>query len=217
MNLPFTIEQFLEVFVRYNTLIWPIQIGLYALALVGIWLLFSRKPVASRWIILLLAGLWAWTGVVYQWISFTAINPAAYLFGLFFVIQAGLFLWAGFGRDSLRFGDVSRPRTLVAAMLIGYALVVYPLLGLAFGHVYPASPTFGAPCPTTIFTFGMFFLLREPFPRYILVIPLAWAAVGGSAALILGVPEDYGLVVAGLAGLVLALLKFRPHRVAAAH
>ena len=105
---------------------------------------------------------------------------------------------------------------MVSVALISYALMVYPLLGVLFGHVYPAAPTFGAPCPTTIFTFGVLFLLREPFPRYVLVIPILWAGIGGSAAFSLGVAEDYGLIVAGLAGLALAFLKFRRHPTIAA-
>lgn len=68
------------------------------------------------------------------------------------------------------------------------AMVVYPLLGALFGHAYMESPTFGLPCPTTIFTFGLLMFLVEPFPRLIFAVPILWAAVGSLAAFRLGVP-----------------------------
>jgi hypothetical protein len=81
--------------------------------------------------------------------------------------------------------------------LILYALVAYPLLGVLLGHHYPATPTFGAPCPTTIFTFGVLLWCQRRVPAWLLIIPGLWALIGLSAAISLGVPEDVGLFVAG--------------------
>ena len=87
MSTPFTLEQFLEVFVHYNTLIWPAQYALYGVALVVLALLVcGGTPTASRWVSALVAALWAWSGVVYHLVSFTSINPAAYLFGVLFLV-----------------------------------------------------------------------------------------------------------------------------------
>jgi hypothetical protein len=88
-----------------------------------------------------------------------------------------------------------------------YALVIYPVLGLLAGHRYPSAPTFGLPCPTTIFTFGVLLLAREKLPRFLFAIPMVWALIGFTAAFAFGVYEDYGLLIAGLALIVLALLK----------
>jgi hypothetical protein len=52
-----------------------------------------------------------------------------------------------------------------------FALVLYPVIGYTFGHIYPSSPTFGLPCPTTIFTFGIFLWSDKRLPVAILVIP----------------------------------------------
>jgi hypothetical protein len=95
--------------------------------------------------------------------------------------------------------------------LIAYALIAYPLLGHAFGHRYPALPTFGLPCPTTIFTFGV--LLLAAAPRALFVVPLAWSAIGSVAAFRLGVVQEYGLLAAGLIGLAAVL---QPSRTATA-
>ena len=82
--------------------------------------------------------------------------------------------------------------------LVAYAAVVYPLVGLA-SHGYPAMPMFGiTPCPVTLFTFGVMLVARGPMPRRLLVIPLLWALIGGSAAFLLGVPQDWPLLIGGL-------------------
>jgi hypothetical protein len=80
---------------------------------------------------------------------------------------------------------------------------VYPLLSVALGHGFPTVPTFGLPCPTTIFTLGLLWWLRGGHVRILLVIPLLWSAVGGSAAFALGVPQDLGLLVAGVVSTIL--------------
>jgi hypothetical protein len=69
-------------------------------------------------------------------------------------------------------------------------------------------PTFGVPCATAIFTFGM--LAWSPRPAWsLLLTPIAWALIGISAATQLGVPEDWGLPIAALA---VALLRVRSGR-----
>ena len=85
---------------------------------------------------------------------------------------------------------------------MGFGLVIYPLLGYVMGHHYPAVPTFGLPCPTTVFTIGVLLFVSAPLPRSVFIVPLLWAAVGSIAAFQLGVLQDLGLLVAGLVGLV---------------
>jgi hypothetical protein len=89
-------------------------------------------------------------------------------------------------------------------------MIIYPLLGISLGHTYPRSPMFGVtPCPATIFTFGMLLWTTKPVPVYLLIIPLLWSIIGMSAAVSLRVYEDFGLVVAGVLGTILILLKNR--------
>jgi hypothetical protein len=90
--------------------------------------------------------------------------------------------------------------------LIAYAAVLYPLLGRLAGHAWPATPSFGVtPCPLTIVTIGLFLLLPGRVHPVLLIVPLAWAAIGGSAAVLLAVPQDWALPAAGLAGGVVLL------------
>lgn len=204
MNPPFTQEQFFEVFRRYNEAVMPLQIALILLALSAFGAMVVRRRESDRVISAILAGLWAWMGIVYHLIYFREVNPAATLFGLMFLGGAAIFAWAGVVRGRLVYDCESRVRRITGHALIAYALVGYPFLSEALGHEYPAMPTFGLPCPTTIFTIGMLAFLSAPFPRYVFAVPIAWALIGGQAALLLGVREDLGLLLAGLAGVWLA-------------
>jgi hypothetical protein len=206
LRIPFTVEQFFEVFARYNRAIWPGQFVLVVLAIAAIALVFSKGNSAGRLISLILAFLWAWMGVAYHLLFLAAINPAAPIFGVIFLIEALLFCAMGLLGGRLQFGFVSTGRTVAGGALVLYALAIYPLLGYLAGHRYPATPTFGAPCPTTIFTLGLIFFLRPPFPRTIAVIPLLWTGVGSIAAFKLGVPQDFGLLAAGVLGIVACVL-----------
>jgi hypothetical protein len=209
MDLPFSTEQFIEVFRRYNQGVWPAQILLTGLGLVAALLAFRPRPGSDRFVAGTLALLWAWMGVVYHIRFFRAINPAAQAFGLLFLFQAILFLWYGILRSNLRFRAPRSAAGITGGSLLVLAFVVYPLLARSFGHLYPAAPTFGLPCPTTIATLGLILWLVPPVPWPLVVVPLIWSAVGTSAAVALGVREDFGL---GLAGVLTLMVLPTTHR-----
>ncbi len=65
------------------------------------------------------------------------------------------------------------------------------------------------------FTFGVLLLTASRMPKYLLIVPFAWAVTSGiSAPLNFGIYEDFGLVAAGVVGT--ALLIWRDRRAAAA-
>jgi hypothetical protein len=206
MNIPFSPEQFFGVFVGYNTTIWPTQIVLNLLAVVAI-ALCLRPNVPSRIVSAILGALWMWTGVVYHIMFFSTVNPAAFLFGLIFVAQGFLFVVLGSFRQALMFRFQRTLRGYAGWVLIVYGLLVYPLLGYLLGHVYPASPTFGAPCPSTIFTLGLLLWTTNKVKPYLFILPFLWSIVGFLAALSLGVFEDVGLLLAGVVGTALLTMR----------
>lgn len=210
MSLPFTVEEFLSVFEVYNRSIWPMQILLYGLALAATILAVRKTTFSNKISSAILAFFWLWTGIVYHLTYFTSINQAAYVFGSLFVIQGLIFLFTGVFGSNLSFQFRPDTRGITGSVFILYALVIYPLLGHFLGHVYPASPTFGAPCPTTIFTFGLLLWTDKVFPKYVLGIPLLWSVIGFSAALSLTIREDFGLLIAGLVGTLLIFMRKRP-------
>lgn len=209
-SMPFTIEEFLAVFRRYNLDVWPAQVFMIFLAVVLVILVYRGKPTPSRLVNLMLGAFWIWMGLVYHILYFSEINKAAYIFGLLFIIQGMLFGYQALVHwQGILYGRPSAFRTIAGWVFIGYALLVYPLLSVVFGHTYPEMPTFGLPCPTTIFTFGLLMFSVSRIPRYLLLIPFLWSLVGFSAAISLGILEDTGLVVVGVAGSALLIFEKR--------
>jgi hypothetical protein len=204
--LPFTREQFLGVFADYNTAVWPVQVVAYLLGVAVVAALLRPTPQGHRLVAGALAAMWTWTGVAYHGLFFAPINPAALAFAALFVVQGVLFVVAGVAGRRLVFGPSAGFAAALGWGLVAYAAVLYPLVGQWSGHVYPAQPAFGiTPCPVTLFTFGVLLLTSAPVPRWLLIIPLAWSLVGGSAAFMLGVPQDWPLLFSGLAIMLLIL------------
>jgi hypothetical protein len=211
MKLPFSIDEFLNVFRNYNESVWPTQFVLYLLSLIAILLLVKKNSGSSRIVNSILALFWIWMGVVYHILFFSSINKAAYLFGAVFIIQGLLFLYVGVVKQKIRLEFKLDLSGVVALIFISYALILYPMIGHAMGRIYPQSPTFGVPCPTTIFTFGIFLYSVNRIQWYVITIPLLWSVVGFFAALNLSVKEDFGLVIAGLLSAAI-LFFYKPKR-----
>jgi len=198
MTLPFSRAEFFSVFARYNEIVWPAQAGLYVLAIAAVFLALRRSVGASRGTYVLLAVLWLWMGIVYHAVFFTGINPAAMGFAVIFVAQSVFFAVLAMRETTIAFAPRKDLAGLAGGLLIGLGLVIYPMLSLAAGHRYPAQPTFGLPCPTTIFTLGLLLWARDRIPSAAFIIPLLWAAIGTFAAIQLGVTEDLSLAFSAL-------------------
>lgn len=205
ITIPFSVDQFLENLAQYNEAVWPMQLVLYVAALACLGLLFTTRAWAGRMISLLLTGLWIWMAVAYHLKFFALINVAAWWFGILFALGATFFDWYGVVNDRLRFHPTSGPWRVTGGILVIFALVIYPVLSFTLGQRYPAIPTIGLPCPTTIFTIGILLFAQAPAPRAVFVIPVLWSAIGSLAALELGMTQDLALSVAGIIGLVAAL------------
>lgn len=154
--MPFTSEQFFDVFGAYNNAIWPAQIVAYALGSLaagfGLW----PSSAGDRIIADVLALMWAWT--------------ASFITGC------------------------SSPSSIQA---LSCSAIAYPLIGTQLGHIYPTAPTFGVtPCPMTIFTFGLILLLRTPVKWW--TIAFLWSLIGGTAAFLRHVPQDWVLLATGI-------------------
>jgi len=207
MAPPFTPEQFFAVFAAYSRALGAWPLAAYALGAAAVWGAWRGGSGGARLAWGAAAVLWAWTGGLYHGLYFARINPAAYGFAAVFAAQAGLLGWEAWrGRCGFRTGGACG---WAGTALVAYAMVLYPLLGARLGHAYPRAPLFGVtPCPTTLFTAGLLLWAEAP-PRRLAAIPLAWALVGTTAAWLLGVWEDLGLVAAAAAG---AWVLGRPRR-----
>ena len=209
MGLPFTEEQFLRVFAEYNRAVWPLQLVFYLVAGLTLLLAVRKRPSSDRIISGALALLWLWMGAVYHLTFFATINKAAVAFGALFILQAFLFFTSGVLYSSLTFRLRAGLYGSCGAALFAYSLIFYPVLGRLLGHEYPGAPTFGLPCPTTIFTFGMLLCAEGRVPTRLMLIPLGWSLIGTTAVLSLGMAEDFGLLAAGVIGTTLIALRNR--------
>ena len=197
--LPFTLEQFLNVFATYNKAIWPPQIAAYVLGTIAVAALLRPGRASDRVVSAVLGLMWLCTGVLYHGVFFSSINKAAFALSALFVVEGVALLYAGIVRDALRFAIKYGFRAVIGAGFILYASLVYPLIGIATGHSWPALPMFGvAPCPVTIFTVGLLLMTTRRFSYWLLVIPFIWSLIGGSAAILLDVRQDWLLLVSGL-------------------
>jgi hypothetical protein len=200
--MPFTVEQFLAVFARYNEAIWPLQVVALGAGIALVVLVLRRGGASHRAVLPVLAAMWLVNGIGYHGLYFARINPLAIAFAAVFVVQAVLLAGAAVRNPGLRFG-ARRDRVAVAGLVLAvFAVAFYPLLGVLAGQRWPAVPAFGvAPCPTTIYTIGL--LLMAPWERvkWLMVVPGLWAGIGGSAAILLRVPQDVALL-ASLAVLI---------------
>jgi hypothetical protein len=197
MQLPFSRDAFLDILAAYNAFWWPVALALWLVTLLAFVLRLRGRDAVSL-IPGLLAFHWAWSGVAYHAALFSQINPAAWGFAALFVMQAGLLTWYGMVERRLHFSGGSWTAQLVGYALIAYGLL-YPLIVLTGDHSYPRAPTFGLPCPTVIVTAGFLMLARDPIPPLLVVVPVVWALIGGSAAFLLDVRADLALPVAGFA------------------
>ena len=209
MGLPFSEEQFLQVFAEYNRAVWPLQLVFYVGAGLTLLLAVRKRLSSDRIISGALALLWLWMGAVYHLTFFATINKAAVAFGALFILQAFLFFTSGVLNSSLTFRIRAGLDGFCGAALFAYSLIFYPVLGHLLGHEYPAAPTFGLPCPTTIFTFGMLLCAEGKVPTRLTLIPLGWSVIGTTAVLYLGMTEDFGLLAAGVIGTTLIALRNR--------
>jgi hypothetical protein len=197
--LPFTREQFVAVFADYNNALWPMQLVAYLLgAIMLVVLVRAPRPANNTRDYIIgsgLAAMWIWAGIAYHGFYFSTINTAAFFFAALFVLQAVLLLYFTI-RGRLMFTMAHGFSRWLGWAFIIYAMVIYPLVGMWSGHRYPELPMFGVtPCPVTIFTVGLFVLAQAPLPRWLLVIPFFWSVIGGSAVIVLGVSQDWPLVL----------------------
>jgi hypothetical protein len=208
---PLTREAFFGTFRVYHEAFVAAPFIWVAIALAMLYLAIRPHGRSDRMIGLFLAGLWAWAGIAYFIMSHAPVNPAAYLFGALFVVQAIVFLHVGTIRHRLSFDPRWDAYGITGAILMGYALILYPVIGLATGHVFPETPTFGVPCPTTIFTLGLLLWTAGRVPGWVLAIPVAWGLIGAVAALNWGIWQDVAMPVAAIIVSVMLLRRNQIH------
>lgn len=206
MKIPFTTDQFFEIFETYNNAVFPVQFFWILLGLIAIFIIYSIKSAKNSAIGIFLGFLWLWTGIVYHLIFFSKINPGAYLFGGLFLLQ-GIFFIIETIRGKLSFSMNKETSSLTGVFFIVFGLLIYPVISYFLEGSLDNTISLGLPCPTTIFTFGLLMVSRNNMSRYLLIIPSLWALIGTGAAVNFGVYQDYMMIVVAIIANLFILLK----------
>jgi hypothetical protein len=127
-----------------------------------------------------------------------------------FVLEAVVFVVAGVVRRDVVFRPRRDVSMLLGATFIVFALVVYPVAGLIDGHALHTLPVFGlSPCATVTFYFGLLVWAAPHVPKYLLVLPLAWALSAAPPNLARGTVGDYFMLVAAVITGILVIWRDR--------
>jgi len=172
---------------------------LYFFALAGVCLLPVRRRWGSMGLSLALALIW---GAVAE-NSCYFLSPPWWTY--LALAEAALFLLGVLGAvgGKARFEASSGPWTLLGAALLGYSLLVFPLLGFRF-DVFHGS-VFEFPFPPVLFTCGVLFFVLQEWMIAVLLPLIAWALFGGPVAF-QRLAETTGLQVALVAGTLFLML-----------
>jgi hypothetical protein len=213
------VEDFFDTLQVYNELLLPITILTYLLGLVAVYLASRKSSQSSRFTSCILGFLWLWSGLVFNMLFYgpsdvevlgLTVTGMWYLAGVLFVLQGLLFVMLGAIKNAFSFRLDTSSYSVGGAILVVYAMVLYPLIGLLTGYAYPRYPVFGsAPCPVTIFTLGLLLWTNREISTLVAAIPVVWGIMGIVPVLVLGIYADIGLIVSGVIGLPLILLHNR--------
>ena len=203
----YSLEQFLDIVTQYNHAISPMQVIAYILGLAALLFAGIKTDYSNKIVSVILAFFWLWVGIVFNILYWSQLDPTVYIFGILFIIQGILFLVFGVFKSSLSFRIKDNLYTYIGFVFVIYGMVVYQILGSLMGRGYPRLLAFGCvPCPTTVFTFGLLLWVDKKMPKFMIIIPFLFALFG-IVAIIFGIYEDVGLVIAGILGTILILFQ----------
>lgn len=210
-----SLEAMFNYFTQYNVRIWPMQIVAYMLCIIILFAAVRRSKYTDQTIAAILAFFWLWAGIMFWLPSDTVFPGVAYLTFALSLIQGVLFL-VTIAKPAVSYRVGTDAFSLMGLVLIVFATIFYPLVGYLLGHIYPQSLTVGAfPCPTTIFTLGLFLCTASKVPKYLFFIPVLFAIVLGLSSLygVLGpsggIVEDIGLLISGMVALAMYVYRDR--------
>jgi hypothetical protein len=204
--LLFSPRTYYRMFELYHTQVWPIHLVVLGSVAAMAVLLHREEEWRDRAITGLLAVWWVWVAIAFHLQRYATINWAASYFAALFAIEALLLLWYGVVRGRLHFRLSREPAVYMALGLLFVALVLEPITGRIAGRSWQQVEVFGLTSdPTAIATLAVLALSSARPHRVLLGIPVAWCAIGAATLWALGSGEAWVVLLAGLAGVFLAV------------
>ncbi|MBU0520531.1 hypothetical protein KJ564_16495, partial [bacterium] len=161
----YTIDELYGMYATYNDAMGVGQLVAWGVMFAMAGAAYAEKEHWNKWISLFLGVSWIWVGVVYHWLFYMTINPAAKYFAAGFVLQGLLIVYEGIKEKNLWFGYRGGYCAVMGTIFVMYALVGYPLLSLRLGQGYPEiAAYFLAPVPVTVYTLGLLLLTFKRVP-----------------------------------------------------
>ena len=213
------VDDFFNTLQTYNETFVPMFIITLVLSVIAVFLAFRKSKYSDKSTAAILGFLYLWSGLAFFILFFGSVDVEVfglrlsgmwYLSGILFVAQSILILFFGVIKSSLSFRFVWGLHGFAGALLVVYAMVIYPIVGFLTGFIYPRYPVFGiAPCPVTIFTFGLLQWSDKKTPLLVAIIPLVHALTGILPILVYSIWADVGLFFSGVIGFPLILMRNR--------
>jgi hypothetical protein len=202
--LSFSLEEFLVVRESYNLDIWPLQIIAYVLILLVLFISLTPTKYSAKIVSSILSLFWLFTGIVFCFIYWAPTHIFGYIFGICCTVQ-GLFFLYSLIRSDITIDPQDKSYKLIGILFVLYAIIGYQVFGYYLGHIYPKFFAVGlVPCPTTIFTIGVFLMMNTKIPIKYVAIPFV-ISLGGFLAAYNGIYEDIGLIILGVWGIILII------------
>jgi hypothetical protein len=203
--LLFSPRVYWRMFELHNAALWPLHALTLATGIAIVLFVLLRPLRDDRWIVLVLAVLWAFVGWSFLWNRYAAINWAIEYFAPLFALEAILLLLAGTVFSSLTF-DRRGVVGWIGLVLVALGIAAYPFFAPLFGRPWSGAEVFGiAPDPTAIATLGLLLLMRG-WPSLLLTpVPILWLLLSGLTLWTMGDPQA-GLPLSGCAAACAALV-----------
>jgi hypothetical protein len=206
--LLFAPKTYYRLFELYNRDVWPGQlVGLVFGGAILLALLADGNRAHGRQIAAILAACWAWVAGAFLYERYATINWAAIYFAGAFALEALLLVVTGVIRGRLAVAPVRSFAVRAGILLLAFALVGEPSLGVLAGRQWVEAEIFGlAPDPTVVGTLGVL-LCGTGRNFHLLIVPLLWCATSGAFLLAMEAPDAPVLPAAGIAAVFLSLRK----------
>ena len=197
--LLFSPATYRRLFELYHRDVWPAQLAALALGTAVAVLLRGRAAWRQRCVAAILAVAWLWVAWAFHYERYATINWAAPYFAVGFAVEAALLLWIGTAAGRLAVGPPRDWKGHFGLALLYFALYVQPWLAVLQGLPWAQADVFGiTPDPTVVATLGVLMLTDTRARCVLLVIPLAWCAIGGMALWTMDDPKFVVLFGAGV-------------------
>lgn len=189
----------------HNASLWPLHLVMVVLAAGIVLGLRQRWPAANRAACTALALIWVWVGWSFLAQRYATINWAADYAAWAFYVQALLIAGVGGIGGRVCIENASTVARSVGIALIGYAVLLHPLVAVATGRGIASAEVFGImPDPTAIATLGIIVMMHRAGAAWLLLpIPALWCLVSAMTLYAMGAPE--GWLPLGAAALAVAV------------